>query len=216
VAVSRIVPPPPALLAGEDVPPAPRQARSIDRRERLNRAALRRFGKQGYAATSLEQIAGDAGMPVGAVYLHYRSKRQLLLSLMNDLLTGLSELSLDLPVREDPREALDQLLRRGFEQDLRYLGAYRAWREAVLSDPDLARKQALIQRWTTARVAGVFRRLRLLPRARRDIDVEETARLLDSVLWDLLSQAARRRDPNLDRTVDATVRLIYHTLFFDE
>src|SRR4051812_5289438 len=133
VGVSKVIPQRPALLADEDLPPPPRQARSIERRERLNCAALRQFGKQGYAATSLDDIAGEAGMPVGAVYLHYRSKRQLLLSLMNDLLTSLSELSFDGSPEKDPRATLELLLRRGFEQDLRYLGAYRAWREAVLT-----------------------------------------------------------------------------------
>ena len=207
--------PRPDLLAGEDLPPAPKQARSVARRERLNAAALRLFGEKGYAASSLEDIARAAGMPVGAVYQHYRSKRQLLLSLMNDLLVGLGKLRFESQAGQDARGILHDLLQRAFEQDLRYVGAYRAWREALLSDEDLARKQALIHRWTTARVAAVFRGLQRLPGARPDVDIEETARVLDALFWDLLVQAARRRDVHLRRAVAATVHLIYHALFID-
>jgi AcrR family transcriptional regulator len=205
----------PDLLAGEDLPPAPRQARSLERRTRLNAAALRLFGEQGYAASSLEDIALAAGMPVGAVYQHYRSKRQLLLSLMNDLLGALGQLSFEPRPGQDARGILSDLLQQAFEQDLRYLGAYRAWREALLSDEDLARKQRLIHRWTSARVGAVFRRLRRLPGGRPDVDIDGTARVLDSLFWDLLAQAARRRDAHLQRAVAATVHLIYHALFID-
>jgi AcrR family transcriptional regulator len=209
------VPPRPDLLAGEDLPPAPQQARSVARREHLNAAALRLFGQKGYAASSLEDIAQAAGMPVGAVYQHYRSKRQLLLSLMNDLLVGLSELSFEPRPGQEPRAILHDLLQRAFEQDLRYLGAYRAWREALLSDEDLARKHALIRRWTSARVAAVFRGLLRLPGARPDVDIEGMARVLDSLFWDLLAQAARRRDAHLRQAVAATVHLVHHALFTD-
>jgi AcrR family transcriptional regulator len=187
----------------------------LERRERLDAAALRLFSERGYAAASLDDIAREAGMPVGAVYQHYRSKRQLLLSLMDDLLIGLSRLPLEGAPGQNPRDLLYELLRRGFEQDLSYLGAYRAWREAVLGDDDLARKQMLIHRWTSARIAAVFRRLQRYPGARPGVDIEELARVLDSLFWDLLARAARRRDVNLRRTVDATVHLVYHALFID-
>ena len=176
---------------------------------------MRLFGEKGYAASSLEEIALAAGMPVGAVYQHYRSKRQLLLSLMNDLLGALGELSLEPRPGQDARAILRDLLQQAFERDVRYLGAYRAWREALLSDEDLARKQRLIHRWTSARVGAVFRKLARLPGARPDVDIEGTARVLDSLFWELLAQAARRRDARLERAVAATVHLIYHALFID-
>ncbi|HEY2376040.1 MAG TPA: helix-turn-helix domain-containing protein [Gemmatimonadaceae bacterium] len=187
----------------------------MKRRQRLEAAALRLFGKVGYTAASMEAIAQEADMPVGAVYQHYRSKRQLLLSLMSDLLTGLSTLRLEPEPGQDARGLLHQLLQRAFERDLHYLGAYRAWREAVLTDEDLAAKQARIHAWTSARVAAVFRRLQQLPGAREDVDVDALARVLDSTFWDLLAQASRRRDRNLQRAVAASVHLIYHALFMD-
>lgn len=209
------IPKRPNLLARENPPPPPKQTRSIERRQRLNAAALRLFGTQGYEAASIEAIASDASIPVGGFYQHYRSKRQLLLSLMNDLLVGLSGVSLDSARGMTPRTMIRELLERGFERDLQYLGAYRAWKEAVLTDADMARKHRWIHTWTSARIATVFRRLQQLPGARSDVDVEGLAQILDFVFWDLLERAARRRDADLRRSVDATVHLIYHSLFAD-
>src|SRR5205823_12251985 len=132
-----------------------------------------------YEATSIESIAAAADMPVGAFYLHFRSKRQLLLSLMNDLLAGLSQVTLE-GSGGRPREVVRRILTDALARDLRYLGAYRAWQEATLSDPALARKQRAIHAWTSARVAALFRALQRLPGSRRGVDPAALALLLDA------------------------------------
>ena len=78
----------PNLLAGEDLPPEPQQKRSLENRVQLKIAALALFGEKGFERTSVEEIARRANLAVGGFYLHYRSKRQLLLALMDDLLRG--------------------------------------------------------------------------------------------------------------------------------
>src|SRR5580700_3084234 len=50
----------PHLLAGEDLRPAPRQKRSLAKRDQLKAAALDRFGQKGYQATSIGDIARHA------------------------------------------------------------------------------------------------------------------------------------------------------------
>jgi AcrR family transcriptional regulator len=209
------IPDRPDLLRGEDLPPPPRQVRSLERRNRVEDAALELFGTHGYEATTIEDIARAADIPVGGFYHHFRSKRQLLLSLMHDLLVALSNVTLEPRAATHPRAIIRDLLVRGFERDLRYLGAYRAWHEAVLADRELASKQELIHGWTTARVAAAFRRLQQLPSARADVDVDALARVMDSIFWSLLARAAHTRDKELDRAVDATTHLIYHALFVD-
>ncbi len=77
----------PNLLAGEDLPPEPQQRRSLEKRVQLKAAALALFGDKGFERTSVDDIASRANLAVGGFYLHYRSKRQLLLALMDDLLT---------------------------------------------------------------------------------------------------------------------------------
>src|SRR6516225_7680999 len=46
-------------------------------REQVLRAALRVFRRKGYAATTLEAIAQEAGFTRGAIYTHFEGKAQL-------------------------------------------------------------------------------------------------------------------------------------------
>jgi AcrR family transcriptional regulator len=205
----------PNLLAGENLPPAPLQKRSRDKRTRLKAAGLALFGEKGYEAASIGEIARRAGLAVGSFYQHFRSKRQLLLALMDELLEKLSELNLRPQITADVRAGLHELLSHAFSTDLRYLGAYRAWREAVLCDPELARKQPDIHAWTTARVLAVFQFLQHLPGARPGVDVRGLARVMDSFFWSLLAQAARLPRAELNQWINSATHLIYHAVFVD-
>jgi len=205
----------PDLLAGEQLPSPPRQRRSLDNRERLKAAALRLFSRNGYARTSIDDIAAEAELAVGGFYLHFRTKRQLLVVLMDDFLHALSAIELDLPASTAPRPALRALLVRAFSTDLRFLGAYRAWHEALLTDAELARKQEDIHAWTTMRVARVFRALQAWPGARPGVDVDGLARVMDRFFWALLAEALRVPRIELNRWLDAATHLVFHALFVD-
>lgn len=205
----------PRLLTGEDLPPAPRQGRSLDKRERLLAAGLSVFGEKGYENSAINEIAARARLAVGGFYQHFRSKRQLLLALMDELLERLSQVHVEPAAAADVRAALHDMLSRVFSLDLRYLGAYRAWQEAVLSEPDLARKHAAIHKWTTNRVLAVFELLHRLPGARRDVDLPGLARAMDVFFWSLLAQALRMPKPELNRWIRTATHLIYHAMFTD-
>ncbi len=60
--------------------------------EQVLAAALRRFVDRGYFATSIDDIARDAGLTKGAVYFYFKGKSALLL----DLLAQSSKLYLDI------------------------------------------------------------------------------------------------------------------------
>jgi AcrR family transcriptional regulator len=205
----------PDLLAGENLPAKPQQQRSVDKLARLKTAALELFGERGYEGTSIGEVAQRAGLAVGGFYQHFRSKRQLLLVLMDELLEGLSRLDLAPGAMTDVRAGIRGLLSRAFSADLRYLGAYRAWQEAMLSDPELAHQQEQIHTWTTARVAALFRQLQLMPGARAGVDVDGMARAMDSFFWSLLAQATRFSSVELNQQIDSATHLIYHALFTD-
>jgi len=207
--------PRPDLLAGEQLPSPPRQRRSLANRERLKAAALRLFSRNGYARTSIDDIAAEADLAVGGFYLHFRTKRQLLVALMDDLLHGLSAIDLDLPASAEPRRALRVLLARAFSTDLRFLGAYRAWQEAILTDAELARKHEDIHAWTTMRVVGTFRALQRWPGARPGVDVDGLARVMDRFFWALLAEALRASRIELDQWLDAATHIVFHALFVD-
>jgi AcrR family transcriptional regulator len=205
----------PNLLADEDFPPEPHQKRSLEKRARLKAAGLALFGEKGYEATSIQDIANRAELAVGGFYLHYRSKRQLLLALMDELLDRLSRLDLQSGGTADIRSGLRAFLARAFATDRQFLGAYRAWQEAALSDAALALRQRQIQEWTTTRVKGFFTRLQQHPGARAGVDIPGLARAMDSFFWNLLSQASGMTEGELNQWLDAATHLIYHALFVD-
>jgi AcrR family transcriptional regulator len=205
----------PDLLAEEDLPSPPQQKRSLEKRARLKSAGRALFGAKGYERASVEEIAERAGLAVGTFYQQFRSKRQLLLSLMNELLEKLSQLNLRPAADLDVRAGLDHLLSHAFSTDLQYLGVYRAWQEATLFDPDLARKQTDIHAWTTARVESLFRLLNEQPGARPGVDIPSLARVMDSFFWNLLPQAVDMPKVELDRWIRSSAHLIYHALFTD-
>lgn len=193
----------------------PRQARSREKRGQLEEAALALFAERGYRATSIEDIAAKARMAVGGFYLHFRSKRQLLLALMDELLEHLDRLELRLPPGSDPRSGLSQLLTAAFRGDLRFLGAYRAWRELALSDQAMAKREAEIHRWTGARVRALFAELQEHPGARPDVDLDGLADIMDRFFWTLMADANALSPAELTRWVEAAVDLVHHALFMD-
>jgi len=205
----------PNLLFREDLPPKPVQKRSVEKQLRIKTAALAIFGESGYASASIGEIAKRAGLAVGGVYLHFRSKRQLLLVLMDELLEGLSRLNLSPNFTGSTRNAIRELLSGAFSQDLRYLGAYRAWKEALLSDPELARQHREIQAWTTQRVSLLFGLLQEMPNARQGVDIPGMAQAMDSFFWNLLSEAAMLSKSELSQRIETAAHLIYHGLFRD-
>lgn len=207
--------PRPQLLRGERLLRRPVQARSLKKRHLLKAAALALFAEKGFHATSVDDIAARARLAVGTFYQHYRTKRQLLLALMDELLERLSQLDLQPKPAPGVRDALRDILTRAFSHDLHFLGAYRAWQEAALTDASLARKEQHIHAWTTARVQALFERLHNLPGSRPNVDVAGLARAMDTYFWGLLGQATRMPRPELTNHIDAASHLIYHALFAD-
>jgi AcrR family transcriptional regulator len=209
------VKPRPNLLEEEDLPAAPKQDRSLAKHARLKAAGLALFGEKGYENTTVEQIARRAKLAVGGFYRHFRSKRQLLLALMNELLEKLSQLNLRPETTRNAQLAIREMLSRAFSHDLHYLGAYRAWQEAVASDANLARKDQEIHAWTVARITAVFQLLQQLPGARQGVDAARLAQVIDGMFWNLLAQAPGMPKSELKPWVDSSADLIYHGLFYD-
>jgi AcrR family transcriptional regulator len=212
------MPGPPLLEDDQDSPAAPRQARSIATRQNLLRAARGLFADQGYEATSIQAIVSRAGTAAGAFYTYFRSKRQLLIVLMNELLGRLSDLNLrpnSAAPAADPRAGLRAFLAAVFRADREYYGVVRAWQEAALADAGLGRMQSAIESWTNARILGVFRLLQQYPNARADRDLSAFARMMDRHFWSILARGASLSQSDFDREVRIAADVIYHYLFHD-
>jgi TetR/AcrR family transcriptional regulator, fatty acid metabolism regulator protein len=74
--------PAPATVA--DPPARPTGRRAGDKRERILLAAVKVFAKNGFHATRVSEVAKAAGVADGTIYLYFRSKDELLVSLFED------------------------------------------------------------------------------------------------------------------------------------
>ena len=201
----------PDLLIHEKLARVPSQKRSRIKREAILRAAVELFERNGYEATAIGDITKRAGTSVGGFYQYFISKRQLLLVLMNELLQKLEQIDMQPSGQGDLKSAIESVLRAGLATDLAYAGAYRAWREAMLSDTQLSGIDALMRAWTTGRLRAVFEMLARLPGARRGIDVALFAALMDRLFWDLLASTLGSNP----RLIETLSHIIYHALFKD-
>jgi len=70
---------------------------SAETRERLYAVALRLVAERGYAATTLRDIAAEAGVSVGLLYRYFPNKQAVLLALYDDLSTDFATTATTLP-----------------------------------------------------------------------------------------------------------------------
>jgi AcrR family transcriptional regulator len=112
------------------------------------------FTRQGYAATTLEQIANQADVAVQTVYFHFGNKRTILSEAINILAVGDDEpvAMIDRPLAQqalgeaDPGRAIEIWTRNGRDISERVAPLLRVLRDAVGADPEMAALWEIIQR----------------------------------------------------------------------
>ncbi|SEG93707.1 DNA-binding transcriptional regulator, AcrR family [Thermomonospora echinospora] len=91
------------------------KADGVDRRARLLEVAAELFATQGYAETTMRDIADKSGILAGSIYHHFSSKEAMLDEILRDFLTRLYEQFSAIEQEGDnPREALSKLVRVSF------------------------------------------------------------------------------------------------------
>lgn len=77
--------------------------RAGDKRDRILEAAIRVFARNGFHATRVSEVAKAAGVADGTIYLYFKSKEELLVSLFEDRVEKLLVYMRDeLPKEESP------------------------------------------------------------------------------------------------------------------
>jgi AcrR family transcriptional regulator len=149
------------------------------------------------------------------VYIYFKSKRQLLIVLMNDLLQQLQAMRLEMPTTSNMQAELRRFLASVLETDRENYGVIRAWQEAIAKDPELAAMDRVIEKWTRERIRRTFVDIRSQAAARKRVDVDVFARVMDRHLWGLLGRAATMSKRAFDEEVQVTSDIIYHYLVSD-
>ena len=199
----------PNVLSGEFLAEPARRERSRKAREALLAAALSRFAANGYDATTVEEIARDAGIAVGGFYAHFRSKRQVLLILLDRLLAELE--SVPAPAPDAGAAAVIECIRQRFTGVWHHAGVYRAWREAALRDASLTEIQASIEAWATVKGAAALTAASAAPGARPNVDVQTLSYVLSVIFLRLLESDVSDRAA----LADTIVAIVTHALFED-
>ncbi|WP_327332304.1 TetR/AcrR family transcriptional regulator [Streptomyces anulatus] len=131
-------------------------ARRVDpaaRRDLILKAAVRVFARQGFAATRVDDVAGEAGVAKGSVYLHFDSRDALLTAAFEEYRAH--SRAVIQQARTGPGNGLERLAR-----------LVRSVLDMVVAEPELAR--ILIDLWAAGRqgvdsgvdIAAVYREYR--------------------------------------------------------
>ncbi len=101
---------------------------SSDKRERILEAAIRVFAQGGFYATRVSDIAKEAGVADGTIYLYFENKDDVLISIFQDRIGKLLEVLREVAGRDEP---VDERVRRIIELQLGLLEGRRDLAEVI-------------------------------------------------------------------------------------
>jgi AcrR family transcriptional regulator len=171
------------------------QAHLDARRRQILDAARRCFTRNGFHATSMQDVLAEAGLSAGAVYRYFRSKDEIVVAIASEAVTEIAG-ALDSAFEADDPPPLDEVLGAAFqaiqridaEQGVAKL-ALQVWGEAVRS-PALAEtlKGAIRRvRGSLTRLVQVYQARGLMP---DDPPAEQVGRVLVGLLPGFVFQHA--------------------------
>src|SRR6266567_4590687 len=86
------------------MPASPHQQRTNATEERIREVALRLFAQKGFPATSIRDIASEAGLAVSALYYYVGTKEELLLRIIQETIETLLRSARPIEEMEAPPE----------------------------------------------------------------------------------------------------------------
>src|SRR5215472_10945110 len=106
-----------------------RRRRKAERPGEILEAAFTQFARNGYAATTLDQIAERAGVTKGTIYVYFENKEHLFISMVRELTKATLEPVWEMAERHQGSTA--DLLRQQFDFIYRHIVSDTRRREVV-------------------------------------------------------------------------------------
>jgi len=106
-----------------------RRRRKAERPKEILEAAFGEFSRNGYAATTLDQVAERAGVTKGTIYVYFENKEHLFISMVRELTKATLDTVLDMFERHEGSTA--ELLRAQFSFIYQHIVEDRRRREVV-------------------------------------------------------------------------------------
>jgi AcrR family transcriptional regulator len=80
------------MTTAVEAPTETRRRRKAERPQEILEAAFVEFSRNGYAATTLDQIAEQAGVTKGTIYVYFENKEHLFISMVREITKGATEI----------------------------------------------------------------------------------------------------------------------------
>jgi len=171
---------------------------SADKRDRILRAAIKVFAKNGFYATRVSEIAKAAGVADGTIYLYFKNKDDVLITIFEDGIQQLLAILREVAVSEQP---FDERITRIIELQLGLLEDQRDLAEVITVN--LRQSSTLLKQYAAPLfmeyidvIAGLIRDGQKEGAFRKDINSRVVARSLFGALDAiLLTWALGEADP---------------------
>jgi len=182
------------------------QSRATATRGRVLAAAGALFTREGYDATTVQQVAGQAEVGVGTVYHHFADKRQILLALIDAWGERVVEerrgaLDLRMFFGQSPRRAVYCWLRGAYDRLSSEPSLYLLVLSMSERDEDVRRRYQQIEQVAIERLRSLIEFAQSEGSARADVDPAAAAFLvhhaIDMAATQLLVRAFRGPDPDV-------------------
>ncbi len=127
-------------------------------KENILMTALELFARDGYEAVSVSMIAGELGMTKGALYKHYKNKRDIFDSIVNRMYQLDSERSKSCDVPEDTYENAPEQYKNTKTEDIRSftIEQYKFWTEDKFAS--CFRKMLTLEQYRSAEMNELYQK----------------------------------------------------------
>ena len=177
--------------------PAKRKG-SADKRDRILRAAIKVFAKNGFYATRVSEIAKAAGVADGTIYLYFKNKDDVLITIFEDGIQQLLAILREVASSDDP---FDERITHIIELQLGLLEEQRDLAEVITVN--LRQSSSLLKQYAAPLfmeyidvIAGLIREGQKEGAFRQDLNARVVARSLFGALDAiLLTWALGEADP---------------------
>ncbi|MFD1938911.1 MULTISPECIES: TetR/AcrR family transcriptional regulator [Nonomuraea] len=157
-----------------------------ERRDHLVKLAAEIFARKGFQATTVREIANEAGILSGSLYHHFDSKETIVDEVLSTFLDDLiARYRAALESGGDPRTVLSEMVRIGFgtlephraaitvmQNDWNYLRQFPRFNYLVKAEDDV--EQMWVRQIKAGQAAGQFR---------ADVDPKLTYRMIRDTIW---------------------------------
>nr|WP_217505597.1 TetR/AcrR family transcriptional regulator [Pseudomonas corrugata] len=208
-----------ALFSSDKGPPVSglRERQKAERRQAISKAAIELFERQGFQNTTIEQIAGQAGVSAPTVFKYFGNKQEIILEILHEAdQRALKDTRLQVPEIEDPVEALCYLERllTGYALEVMHPSLWRELLPLILfgGDGGLPDGYRAMNDALRAEISGLIKELQQAGKLRADLDVELAAFLLNDYSHLQLFRLVNQEQPDIEAH-SAQVKRITALLF---